>query len=185
MSEGDGQEIKASVSALARNYDFFKALHDDERNRGTRLGQLAAALLGVEGLFIGAVAFKFADVSRLAEAIQVPPGVFLVSLTLTLVALTATIRAIAIRTHEGLAHPRELATKLEQAPDDEAAFLLHRCMDYAVAAENNSEVNDKRASALNWAGWLVFTAIIVLGLAAVIALIGSVRWLNVLRCVGL
>jgi hypothetical protein len=156
---------KATREALARNFDFFKALHEDERNRSARLAQLATAYFGLEGLYIGAVAFKYSDVMETAVDMKVPPQVFLATLSLVLLALILTMRAVAIRVSEGLAEPQQLAEKLEQNPDDEATFLLDRCMDYAVATQNNSAVNDKRATALTWSGWLLFAAIGAHGVA--------------------
>jgi hypothetical protein len=159
------QAPKATPEALGRNFDFFKALHEDERNRSTRLAQLATAYFGLEGLYIGAVAFKYSDVMKTAGDMKVPPQLFLGTLTLVLIALVLTMRAVAIRVTEGLSEPKELAEKLERDPDDEGTFLLHRCMDYAVATQKNSAVNDQRATALEWSGWLLFGAIGAHGLA--------------------
>ena len=162
--KGKGEEPKASVEVLARNLDFFKVLHEDERNRATRLGQLATAYFGLEGLYVGAVAFRFADVAATAKTSGVPLAVFLGALIVMIVALAITARAISIRIGEGLAEPKTLAERLERDPEDEASFLLHRCVDYAVAADTNSEVNDQRANLLEIAGWCIFASIGIHGL---------------------
>lgn len=53
--------------------------------------------------------------------------------------------------------------QLEEAPQDESDFLFDRCMDYAVAADRNSTVVDKRAARLQIAGWAIFGAIFIHG----------------------
>src|SRR4051812_7402921 len=47
VAERKRNSAGASIEALSRNYDFFKALHEDERNRSARLSQLAAAYVGL------------------------------------------------------------------------------------------------------------------------------------------
>lgn len=170
----------SDVSTLARNYDFFKALHEDERNRATRLGQLATAYIGIEGLYIGAVAFKYSDVATTARDLHVPAAVFLLVLAVMIIALVTTIWSVSIKTGEGLADPEKLTPDLNP-PYDEVAFLKERCIDFGVAVKFNSQVNEKRARALWLSGILIFLAIAVLGVAVVLAMIRDAGWLTGLR----
>jgi hypothetical protein len=166
-------DAKLSAAVLGRNLDFFRALYEAEQSRATRLSQLATAYFGIEGLYIGAVAFKFADVAATATSSGVPVTVFLAALGLMLLALALTASAVAVRVTEGLEEPLTLAKRLEEAPQDEADFLFDRCMDYAVAADRNSAVIDKRANRLQIAGWAIFGAIFVHGLGVAWALAKS------------
>ena len=119
--------------------------------------------IGLEGLYVSAVAFKFNDVAASAASSDVPLWVFLVALALMLTALALTARAVAVETWEGLALALPLAEKLEVDPQSEEAFLLDRCHDYSVSASTNSDINDTKANRLEKAGWFIFAAIGVHG----------------------
>ena len=155
--------------ATEAQYDFFKELYDEERERYTALGTRANLYFTIISFLLGALLLKFEDLAKFLTAFQVTPEFFLwVALILT-ASLLCTLASIVVRKYEGIADPLVVVTEFDQGIPDDDDFRDSRIADLIVATERSSKQNDVVAFWLTVSAWITIAGVSLV----FVALLGS------------
>jgi hypothetical protein len=157
--------------ATKTQYDVFRSVYDEESERHSGLEGRAKLYLTIITAYLGAVAFKTTDVLAFISKFNISFYWYLLLGVCLILALLLTVFAMGIRTYEGVFDPEaEIKSFGPKRPSDEE-FLDKRIVDLAVATNRNSDVNNRIATCLFYAGLLIFIAVclqlVVFGLAIV------------------
>jgi hypothetical protein len=142
-----------------RQYDYFKALYEEESTRSAELVERGKTYLTIVAAYSGFFAFtaKNWPGENSNWAIRFIFGFVALCLASSLATI---VRALGIYSYEGLTDPVKLLEAIgtsEQSDDD---FFDRRIADLAVAHNRNEEQNDRRAWRLTIASWLMVFAIV-------------------------
>jgi hypothetical protein len=141
-------------------YKVFRASYDEENTRYSHLENRAKLYLTIITFYLGAVAFKITDIASFASQFRIPITLYLVMALLLLVALLLTILATRIRTYEGVNDLENIVKSLGAVGPTDEEFLDSCLIDLAVATNRNARINNKVASVLQWASYLLFLAVV-------------------------
>lgn len=175
MSDVDQAEPLAAFEKA--RYQYCKELFERERARKQSLENKAQMILSLVTLILGVIFFKlefFKQLNDLLENNCVARSV-LVSMYLTLsilgvclwVALYSVLRAIRLQVYKE-EHPKNFITSVfapqsDYLPEEtQTSFYKATAMSYAIALEQNSNVNDKKASWVRYSWYSLISAAVLL-----------------------
>jgi hypothetical protein len=149
-------------------YEFFRALYDEEERTALQLEGRAKVYLGVISAFLAAVLLKAGDAKEIAKALQVP-WVLLISDAFPMsLALLLVLWSLRIRDFEAVNDGPALVDAYEDDWPGDAQFYRDRVADYAFASARNRRVNQETADLLAWASRAMAAGILVLlGIVAI------------------
>jgi hypothetical protein len=147
--------------ATETQYGIFKTIYDEEAERYSNLEARARVYFSIISLYLGALAFKVEDVQRFATAFNVPFWLFLLSGTLLVLSLLATILSLQIRDYERICDPEVVVDAFGDEPPTDEAFLDDRIVDLAVATNRNRLQNYRTAHFLSISAIFLFLGVIV------------------------
>jgi len=156
--------------ATKDQFEFFRALYDEEERRYEQLEGRAKLYLSIITALLAAFVLKADEVKRSGEKLLVPWPLMLVEALLLAAALLLVILGSLIRTYEGVADPEQIIDPYGQKPPSDAVFFDLRIADFAVATNRNSNVNDRTARYLSAAGVLLALAMLTLLVLFAVAL---------------
>jgi hypothetical protein len=150
---------KDTTMATEIQYQVFRSFYDEESTRYSSLAARAQLYFSVVSLYVGAIAFKFDEIRKLAETFRVPALLLLIAGVCMLASLLMTILAVAIRNYEGLCDPVEVIEGFGDTPPTDSDFLDDRIAEAAVATNLNFKQNNRTANFLSWAVFLLFIGV--------------------------
>lgn len=159
--------------ATKLQYDIFKAVYDEETARYGALENRSKLYLTILTFYLGAIAFKIDDVMKFITRFRVPIWLYMTMALILLAALLLTILATRIRGYEGICDLKDIYLSVEDSPPTDEDFLEDRLADLVVATNRNSNQNDKVATYLQWASYLIFAAVSLQLLIFVVGIINS------------
>jgi hypothetical protein len=145
--------------ATEKQYQFFKALYDEESKRYEQLESRAKLYITILTFYLAAIAFKLDDVLQFFKLFSIPRLLAVVAGLAFVSALLSCVIAILIRSYETPVNPEALLNSLPSSPPSDEDFFDDRIVDYAVATNHNSDQNDRAANALQIAGWLLVVGV--------------------------
>lgn len=152
-------------------YEFFRALYDEEERTSLQFEGRAKVYLGVISAFLAAVLLKAADAKSVADTLHIRWGWMLFEALPMTVALFLVLWALRIREFEAVNDgPLLIETYGSEWPVPEQ-FFEDRVADFAFASSVNRELNNRTAALLQWASWFLAGGIVYL-LGIVIYAIG-------------
>jgi hypothetical protein len=135
--------------ATESQYEFFRLLYQEETDRYNELEQRARLYFTVISFYLGAIAFKFADLAPFLKAAHVPIGATMFVAACMIVSLTFCVLGVQIRTYEGIAESKDVVNSMGETPPSDADFFDARVADFVVATQRNSTQNDRVATYLS------------------------------------
>ena len=144
--------------ATEAQYKFFKELYDEENKRYSDLDNKGKLYVTIITFYLGAIAFKFNDVTQLTVQVSYAKWFYLVIVSVLVVALLCTIFAIRVRSFEGIADPVKVIDNYGESAPSDTDFLDDRIADLAVATNRNSNQNNRIAGSLALASVFIFLA---------------------------
>lgn len=150
-------------------YEFFQSLYEEEERVSQQLEGRAKVYLSVITAFLVAFLLKAEEVSRSAKALKIPWWAMLVEALILGASLVCVVVALRIRTFEAVNDGVDIIEGYrEELPTDEE-FFEDRIADYAYASSTNRRVNDRVATTLAWAGWLLVAGMLFLLVLIILA----------------
>lgn len=148
--------------ATKEQCDFFRALYEEEASRYRDLGDRAKLYLTVITAFVATLTLKADDVQKSALALRIPWVLVLVIGGLVAIALFLTAAATMVRRYEGAVDAQGLLDQFiaSNRPPTNEDFFDGRIVDYAVAAEVNSRINNQTGALLTAAGLVLAAALL-------------------------
>jgi hypothetical protein len=159
--------------ATQSQYEFFRLLYQEETDRYNELEQRARLYFTIISFYLGAIAFKFSDLSGFLRATHVPTAVVIFVAACMIISLTACVLGVQIRTYEGVAEPRDVIDSMGEQPPTDSEFFDARIADFAVATERNSRQNDRVAIYLSLSAIALAVAMVGQVVILVFLLIGG------------
>jgi len=154
---------------------IFKEAYDAENERYTQLESRAKFYLTIISFYLGAVAFKFADVLKFLKEYRISAALYVGGGMLLSLSLLLTILATRIRGYEGAFDLRQITDSFKSSMPKEKDFLEDRLTDYVVATDRNRATNNRVADLLSGSSWLLFAAVLLQLIIFVVAFCSSVN----------
>ncbi len=151
-----------SEPVTKEQYEFFRALYDEEERTALQLEGRAKVYLGVISAFLAALLLKAGDAKQIAEALRVPWALLLSDAVPMSLALLLVLWALRIRDFEAVGDGPEVIEGYRDEWPDDAQFFEDRMVDYAFASSRNRRLNNETAGLLAWASRSMATGILVL-----------------------
>jgi hypothetical protein len=139
-------------------YEFFVRLFDEESRRTASLNDRAKWYLSLTSLYSAAIIF-ISEKLRPYSTIQL--FVLILSNAGMLLSFMLSLWAVRISAFEGITIPSIAIEQLQRDGFDQDKFYLNRIADFSIAAQRNSNLNDRQAKTLTIAG-----AIMLIGMLA-------------------
>jgi hypothetical protein len=136
----------------------FKGAYEAENERYAQLESRAKFYLTVISFYLGAIAFKFADVLKFLEQYRISGGVYIGAGVLLSFSLLLTILATRIRGYEAAFDLDKISEECESSMPDEERFHIKCLASYRVATRRNRRTNDRVGKLLSASSWLLFGA---------------------------
>ncbi len=143
--------------ATEKQYAFFKSLYDEENERSKILAEHAKNNLTLTTVYSAFVLFPFKDL-KITNSTE--KWVFVLGVGLMLFSILVSLWATNIANYEAITEPKDIFEGFGDNPPDDAEFFDDRIVDYSVAYEKNSAVNDKKAVYLHGARYLLLGGIV-------------------------
>ena len=170
-------QIKQSNSFEKIRYQYCKELFERERDRKESLERKAQVILSIITLLLGVTFFKltfFKDLKEIINNSEVSSFVIVSMFSLLymlaicfLIALYYILKSISLQSYKE-EHPKYLISSLF-APEsnyiieeNEIEFYKATAMSYAIAIEQNSQVNDKKAIWIRYCWYSLIACVIFL-----------------------
>jgi hypothetical protein len=144
------------IMATEKQYLFFKGLYDEENARQTSLADRAKVYLSLVTFYSAFVLFAAEKLKPDTTALKI---IFVGTVGSTLAAFLLSLWSIRVSEYEALNDPQEIITGFGTSPPEDEDFFDDRIVDFAVAYQRNSIVNDRKAVKLSWAGFLLLAGI--------------------------
>lgn len=183
----DAQQNNQSVSFEKTRYQYCKELFERERERKETLERKAQMILSLVTLMLGVIYFKLDFFKNLKDIISNSSfksfialplyGVLCILAICLLGALFSVLKSIKLQIYKE-EHPKNFISSLFAPESDylisenEVALYRATAMSYAIALEQNSDINDKKAIWVRYSWYSLIAAVIIL--AVFIALYGYV-----------
>ena len=138
--------------ASEKQYLFFKGMYDEESARQALLADRAKTYLSL-------ITFYSAFMLFVAE--KLPPKTALQHTTLALTIASilggflCSLWSIRVSRYESINDPKQILIGFGTSPPDDERFFASRIVDFTAAYTRNVLVNDRKASMLTWAGYLL------------------------------
>jgi len=158
--------------ATETQYNFFKAVYDEENKRYTRLGNRATLYFSIISFFLGTIIFKFNDLKPFLALFHVPMALYLVIGLLFGLSLIFTVFGIIVRRYEGICDLTDIIRNMGVLAPTDADFLDDRIIDLAVATKRNKAQNGRVALLLRCSAYPILGAVCVQFLVFIVALAG-------------
>jgi hypothetical protein len=126
--------------ATELQFQVFKAVYLEENDHYVQLESRAKFYLSIVTFFLGAIAFKFADLLAFAQLYAVPPLLYIGTAVLLVLSLLLTILAMRIRTYEAACDLHDIKNSFGSSAPKDSDFLDERLVDYAIAADRRFEL---------------------------------------------
>jgi hypothetical protein len=139
--------------ATKTQYDFFKAVYDEETERYNALEGRAKLYLTIITFYLGAIAFKIDDVMKFVSQFRMPIWLYMLLTTVLLIALLLTVLATRIRVYESVCDLKRIIGSFGESPPNDEDFLDDHLVELAVATDRNRKENDRVAAVLQWASY--------------------------------
>ena len=136
--------------ATEKQYLFFKSVYDEETARQASLQDRAKYYLSIITFYSAFILFVAEKLKPTNITLKV---VFVAAVGSMLVAFLYSLWSIKISNYEAPSDPNEIIDGFQTAPPTDEDFFDDRIIDYAVAYERNSAVNDSKANQLSVAGY--------------------------------
>jgi len=144
--------------ATEKQYQYFKSIYDEETAREEWLGQLAKTYLSLITLYS---AFVFFVAEKLKPDSTLSKLVFCATVVAMVVSFLFSLWSSKVSEYEALNDPQEIIKKFGDSPPTDEDFFDDRIIDFAVAYQRNSEVNDRKADQLVVAGYAILAGIVL------------------------
>ena len=144
--------------ATEAQYKIFKELYDEETKRYSDLDNKGKLYITIVTFYLGAIAFKFRDVSEFTNSVSFAKWFYLVIASMLVAALVFTVYSLRVRTSEGIADPEEIIANFGPVAPTNEEFFEDRIADLAAATNKNSRRNNQIADYLAAAGVLILMA---------------------------
>ncbi len=138
--------------ATEKQVEFFKLVHQMERDRTTGLRETAKTYINLSSIysaFIIFVAEKLRPVDVSAKMI------FSATIVSMLLAFLFSILVVHVANYQGLTNLRRIIENFGDQPPTDDDFFDDRIVDYAVACQRNLTVNNQKARFLSASGYLI------------------------------
>jgi len=142
--------------ATEKKYLFFKGMYDEESARQLLLADRAKLYLSLMTFYSAFVLFAAEKLRPDTVTLKV---IFVATVGSTLSAFLLSLWSIRVSVYEGVVNPQEIVAAFGTSPPDDEDFFAHRIVDFAVACQRNSAVNDRKARQLTYAGFLLLAGI--------------------------
>jgi hypothetical protein len=159
--------------ATNTQYEIFKAVYDEEVERYSALESRSKLYLTILTFYLGAIAFKIEDVMKFVSQFRVPLWLYMSIALVLLLGLLLTILATRIREFEGICDLEKVVDSFGAKPPTDEDFLDDRLADLVVATKRNSIQNDKIATCLQWASYMLFVAVLLQLFVFLLAILNS------------
>jgi hypothetical protein len=144
--------------ATLKQYEFFRSLYDEETDRQKQLHDMAKGYLSLATLYSAFVVFV---VKELPMQSLVTKGAFFGSIICMISAFLLSLWATKVSDYEAVNEPQDVVDEFGDEPMPDEEFFDNRIADYTVACERNSAVNDKKASWLTVAAYVLVVGILL------------------------
>ena len=159
-----------------RLHDYCRHMYEEEKDRSQRLNDAVKVYLGFTSFIVGIGALKLVTVDQLAalfkvQALPVAAAVlstrigtmlFFVSFALFAASAVCTILVLKVWRFERLCDPEHLVVRTA-IMESEMDLLSSMVADYAVAANRNYEVNERKAKLLSYGLLFLMCAVLLFG----------------------
>jgi hypothetical protein len=135
---------------------FFKSLYDEESQRANLLAEHAKNNLGLSTLYS---AFMLFVLEKEKIFTSVSKGLFIAAVVSMLAAFLLSLWATQIAIYEGVTDPSDIFKEYGDEPPTDEDFFDDRIVDYSVAYDRNSIVNDKKAGQLLFARYFLLIGV--------------------------
>jgi hypothetical protein len=142
--------------ATEQQYSYFKAIYEEESARQTSLQDRAKTYLSLITFYS---AFILLVVQNLKPGTCAFRIIFALMILSMLGAFLLSLLSMQIADYEAPNDPVAVVTAFGTRPPHNAAFFADRIVDYAVAYQRNSKVNNRKATQQSWAGYLMLAGI--------------------------
>jgi hypothetical protein len=139
-----------SEPVTKEQYEFFRALYEEEERTALKLEGRAKVFLGVISAFLAATLLKVADAKAMADTLHTPWWLLLLEALAMTVALLLVLWALRIREFEVVSDGPALLMDYGAEWPDAAQFYEDRVADYAFASSRNRAVNNEIGLLLAW-----------------------------------
>jgi len=143
--------------ATEKQYAFFKSLYDEEGERAKILAEHAKNNLGLATLYSAFILFvvekQVADIAWWAKLLFCSAVLFMLG------AFLLSLMATQIAAYQIPNEPTDIIERLGNNPPSDDDFFDDRIIDYALACETNSSVNDRKADMLLYARYALLGGI--------------------------
>lgn len=157
--------------ATEKQYAFFKSLYDEESERIKILAEHAKNNLGLTTLYSAFVLFV---IEKEASHIDLVGKVlFCGAIIFLLISFFLSLLATQIADYMVPSEPKEIIDAYGAKPPTDEEFFDARIVDYAIASETNSEVNDRKAGMLLYARYALLAGVGLHALFFVVQIIRS------------
>ena len=147
--------------ASKAQYDFFKALYDEEIRVHAELESKAKLYLTIITFYLGAIGFKINDVVEFTDKFQIPIILLVIIAVVLVLAFLFTIAAMSIRKYERVCDLEAIIRSFGESPPKDSDFLDETLVNLAVATNRNALQNNRVGTLLQWASVLIFIAVLM------------------------
>jgi len=145
--------------ASKTQFDFFKAVYDEEIRVHSELESKAKLYLTIITFYLGAISFKINDLVGVTQRLQIPITLLVAIAVILILAFLFTIGAMGIRKYERICDLETVIRSFGEAPAKDNDFLDEGLVNLAVATNRNASQNNRVGTLLQCASVLIFTAI--------------------------
>jgi hypothetical protein len=142
--------------ATEKQYAFFKGLYDEEAARQASLADRAKTYLSLITFYSAFILFV---VEKLRPQTLCLKSIFAAMIASMLGGFLLALSSIGVSDYEAINDPRDIIAGFGDTPPEDEDFFDDRIIDFTVAYERNSAVNDTKATKLTWAGHLLLLGI--------------------------
>ena len=142
--------------ATEKQYLFFKSVYDEETARQASLQDRAKYYLSIITVYSAFILFV---AEKLKPTTFTHKLVFVVAVGSMLAGFLFSLWSMKISAYETPSDPNEIIDGFQTAPPTDDDFFDDRIIDYAVAYERNSAVNDSKADQLTLAGYCMLVGL--------------------------
>jgi hypothetical protein len=143
--------------ATENQFAFFKSLYDEENERAKILGEHAKNNLGLATLYSAFILFVIEK--QIADITWSGKLFFCGAILLMLGAFLLSLMATQIASYQIPNEPTDIIEAFGDNPPTDEEFFDDRIIEYALACETNSSVNDRKADTLRYARYLLLGGI--------------------------
>lgn len=132
-------------------FDFFKNQYEEENNRYSDLIKKGQIYLSLQTLLLSAVFFKIKDLNEILDKIDFQDIMFLffgIAILQVLISIFFNVLSMKVSKFERVNKLRDVLNEFTSNSMLDEQFFTNRIVDYTVATERNSDINDKSAKYL-------------------------------------